>query len=135
MSFRAVASITAAVLFVLGLGYLFAGSLVVARWQLEPTDAVLLLGKRIGALYLGLSVMFFLARPVPISLARTALSAGAGVVCTLLSTLGVYEFLVGHSGPAILASACIEALLAVAYARILLTDHKAGGVPPVAVGA
>jgi hypothetical protein len=135
MSFRVVAIITAAVLFVLGLGYLFAGSLVVARWHIEPTDAVLLLGKRIGALYLGLSVMFFLARSVPISIARTALSAGAVVVCTLLSALGVYELLVGHSGPGILVSACIEALLAVAYASILCKDHKAAGRPPATVGA
>ena len=61
MSFRFVAVVTAAILLVLGLGYLLAGTLLVARWQIQPTAAVLLLGRRIGALYLGLSVMFFLA--------------------------------------------------------------------------
>ena len=42
MRFRTVAMITAVVTFVLGVGYLFAGALVVSRWKLEPTDGVLL---------------------------------------------------------------------------------------------
>ena len=132
MSFRFVAVVTAAILLVLGLGYLLAGTLLVARWQIQPTAAVLLLGRRIGALYLGLSVMFFLARSVPVSVARTALSAGALVVCSLLALLGVCEFAAGRSGPGILASAAIEALLAVAYAFVLFDDRRAAARPPAA---
>jgi hypothetical protein len=135
MSFRVIAIITAAILLLLGLGYLVAGSLVVARWQIQPTDAVLLFGRRIGALYLGLSVMFFLARSVPVSIARTALSAGAVVVCLLLALLGVFEFAAGRSGAAILVSAAIEAFLGVAYALILFTDHRVSSRRPDATGA
>jgi hypothetical protein len=130
MSFRVIAAITAAILFILGVGYLVAGPVVVARWQIQPTDAVLLFGRRIGALYIGLSVMFFLARTVPVSIGRTALSTGAVVVCSLLALLGVYEFLGGRSGVGILVSAAIEAFLAVAYGFILFMDRRAASHPP-----
>jgi hypothetical protein len=135
MSFRVVAIVTAAILLVLGLGYLLANPVLFARWHIQPTDAVLLFGRRIGAFYLGLSVMFFLAKSVPLSAARTALSVGALVVCSLLSSLGVCEFAAGHSGAGILVSAAIEFFLAVAYAFLLLADHRAGAGPRIAGGA
>lgn len=125
MSFRTVATITAIVTLVLGAGYLFAGTLLVGRWQIEPTESVLLLGRRIGALYLGLSVIFCLARSAPVSVARTALCAGTAVACLLLALLGVYELSAGHAGPAILASAVVESLLALGYIMILVAERKA----------
>ena len=124
MSFRIIAVITAIVTFVLGTGYLFAGALLVGRWQIEPTESVLLLGRRIGALYLGLSVMYFLARSAPVSLTRTALSAGTAVALSLLVLLGVYELTAGHVGTGILVSVVIEFLLALGYIRILYTDKR-----------
>jgi Ca2+/Na+ antiporter len=51
MSFKAIAVITAIIGLVLGAAYLFLGQLVVGRWQIEPTEGVLLLGRRIGVLY------------------------------------------------------------------------------------
>lgn len=125
MSFRTVATITTIVTLVLGAGYLFAGTLLVGRWQIEPTESVLLLGRRIGALYLGLSVIFCLARSAPVSVARTALCAGTAVACLLLALLGVYELSAGHAGPAILASAVVESLLALGYITILVAERKA----------
>ena len=124
MSFRAIAVITAIVTFVLGVGYLFVGALVVGRWQIEPTDSVLLLGRRMGALYLGLSVITFLARSTPVSVMRTALCTGAAVVCSLLAILGVYEFSAGRAGSAILVSVVLESLLALGYIWILITDRS-----------
>ncbi len=126
MSFRMVALVTAFIVFVLGLGYLLAGGLVVGRWQIEPTDGVLLLGRRMGAVYLGLAVMLFLARSAPASLARTALVAGATVILILLPALGILEFAAGHAGLGILVSAAIEVLLAVAFVSVLLRDRAAG---------
>lgn len=124
MSFRNMAIATAIVTFLLGSGYLFAGEIIVGRWQIEPTISVLLLGKRIGALYLGLSVIFFIARSAPVSVARTAISAGTAVAVALLSLLSIYEFAVGHAAGGILVSATIEALLAVGYVRVLFVDKK-----------
>jgi hypothetical protein len=123
MRFRILAVITAIVTLVLAGGYLFAGALMVGRWQIEPTTSVLLLGRRMGALYLGLAVIFFLARSV--SAARTALCAGAAVTCSLLALLGVYERSVGHAGPGILVSIVLESLLALAFIWILATERKA----------
>ena len=125
MSFRTMAVITAIVALALGLGYLFVGAIVVGRWQIQSTESVLLLSRRIGAIYLGLSVMLFLARSAPVSVTRTALSAGAAVLLSLLALLGVYELTAGHAGPGILVSVVIESLLAFGYIRILLTERRA----------
>jgi hypothetical protein len=125
MSFKTIAVTSAILVLALGLGYLFAGAFMVGRWQIEPTDGVLLLGRRIGGLYLGLSVMFFLAKSAPVSVTRTALSAGTAVALSLLALLGVYELTAGHAGPGILVSVVIESLLALGYIRILFTEQRA----------
>ena len=127
MSFKTMAVITAIVSFALGLGYLFVGGLVVGRWQIEPTESVLLLGRRMGALNIGLSIMFFLARSAPVSVARTALSAGTAVALSLLVLLGIYELAAGHAGSGILLSVVIESLLALGYFRILFTERRVEG--------
>ncbi len=124
MSFKTIAIITAIIGLVLGVGYLFFGALVIGRWQLQSTESVLLLGRRLGAFYLGLSVIFFIARSAPVSVARTALSAGAAVILLLLVALGIYEFLAGHSGSGILVSVFIELLLSLGYLQILLKEPK-----------
>lgn len=124
MSFKNIAIITAIIALLLGVGYLFFGSLVIGRWQLQPTESVLLLGRRLGAFYLGLSVILFLARSAPVSVIRTALSAGAAVILLLLVVLGIYEFLAGHAGSGIFVSVLIELLLALGYVRIIFTERK-----------
>lgn len=123
MTFRATATVTAAIALVLGLGYLFAGHLVVGRWQVEPTQGVLLMGRRMGAVYLGLAVMFFAARSAQPSPARSALSAGAAAALFLLACLGTYEFVTGHAARGILVSAGVELLLAAGFVRALLGDR------------
>ena len=131
MSFKSIAIITAIITLLLGVGYLFFGSLVIGRWQLQPTESVLLLGRRLGAFYLGLSVILFLARSAPVSVIRTALSAGAVVILLLLVVLGIYEFLAGHAGSGILASVVIESLLAIGYIIVLLNDRKSSVKKPL----
>lgn len=124
MSFKTTAIITAIVLFLLGAGYLLIGELVISRWQIQISDAVLVLGRRMGAVYLGLSILFFLARSAPVSPGRTAVGAGAAAVTSLLAMLGIYELVAGHVGTGILASIAVESLLAVAYIRILMIERK-----------
>jgi len=129
MSFRTLAVITAVVTAVLGAAHLAAGALMVGRWQIEPTVAVLLMCRRIGALYVGLAVMMFLARRILASEARTALCAGAAVITSSLALLGVYELSAGHVGPGIVASIAVETLLALGFIWILIAQRKgpAGG--------
>jgi len=128
MTFRTTSIITAIVLFLLGASYLLIGDLVIGRWQIQISDAVLLLGRRIGAVYLGLSVMFLLGRSAPMSVARTAVCAGTASVTSLLVLLGIYELVSGHVGLGILASIAVETLLAVAYTRLFIIDRKQSAV-------
>jgi hypothetical protein len=124
MNFKMLAVITSIIMFVLGAGYLFAGTVFVGRWQIQPTESVLLLARRIGAVYLSLSVGFFLARNAPVSVARTALSTAIAIGCLLLASLGVYEFSAGRAGAGILVSAVVESLLGIGYIWILVTQRK-----------
>jgi hypothetical protein len=125
MSFKPVAIVSSVVALVLGLGYLFAGTLVVGRWRIEPTESVLLLGRRMGALYLGLSIIFFLARSAPRSVARTALCVGTSTALALLGSLGIYELSAGRVGAGIVASIGIEFLLALSFVMVVVTERKA----------
>jgi hypothetical protein len=125
MKFKTMAIVTAVILFVLGLGYFFFGAIIVGRWQVESTTSVVLLARRIGCLYLGLAIIFALARSAPKSAIRTALSVGTVVVTLLLAGTGVYELAMGHVGNGILVSAAIEFLLALAFIRVLFTERKA----------
>lgn len=124
MSFKYISVITAIIAFVLGIGYLFFGSLIIGRWQIDPTYNILLLGRRMGSFYLGLSVIFFLSRSIAASVARTALTVGVIVTLSLLAFLSYYEFAADRVGSGILVSAVIESLLAICYMIIFLNDQK-----------
>ena len=47
---------------VLGVRFIFAGGSVLKEWGIEATAGSLILFRRIGAIYLGLALMFFLGR-------------------------------------------------------------------------
>ena len=125
MSFKNIALITSIIALILGIGYLFFGSVVIGRWQIEPTENVLLIGRRIGSFYLGLSLIFFLARSIPLSIARKALTIGASFTLSLLAFLSIYEYTAARVGSGILVSAIIEFLLSVGYIIIFFKDRKA----------
>jgi hypothetical protein len=124
MTFRRIAVVTSVIAFVLGVGYLVAGPLVIGRWQIQITGDVLLMGRRMGALYLGLSAMFFLARSSTPSEARTALAIGTAIALSILALLGLYELAAGHVGAGILVSMGVEALLAASYVWIVKADRR-----------
>ena len=131
MNFKNIAVVTAIIAFVLGIGYLFFGSLIIGRWQIEPTNSVLLLGRRMGSLYLGLSIIFFLLRSLAMSIARTTLIIGAAVTLSLLALLGLYEYSVGSVGSGILVSVVIEAILAIGYIVVFFNDRKVSVKKPL----
>lgn len=122
MKFKTMAIVTGVALLALGIGYFFFGAIIVGRWQVEPTAGVLLLARRIGCSYLGLALVFFLARKAPLSIARTALSAGAVAITLLLAGTGVYALAMGHAGKGILISAAVELLLGLGFICVLLTE-------------
>jgi hypothetical protein len=124
MSFKNIAIVSAIIAFVLGMGYLFFGSLVIGRWEIEPTNNILFLCRRMGSIYLGLSIILFLSRSLPLSMARTTLSIGLAVALSLLALLGIYEYSLDRVGSGILVSVVIESLLAIGYIMVLYNDRK-----------
>lgn len=124
MNFKNISLITAVIAFILGLGYFFFGEVVIYRWQMVPTETVLLFGRRMGALYLGFSIIFFHSRLLPISHARKILTLGAAITLSLLAILGIYEFALQRAGSGILISSAIEWLLAGGFIIVFIKDRK-----------
>lgn len=120
MSFAVAAIATSVAAFVLGLGWLFAGPLLFKRWRIAANPAGLLVGRRLGAVYLGMGAILLFGRSAPASPLRTALSAGVLFTLAALAALGVYEFSAKRAGPAILVSVVLEVLLAAGFAAVLL---------------
>ncbi|MDP2803152.1 MAG: hypothetical protein Q8O26_14850 [Phreatobacter sp.] len=109
--FRILAVATAAITLFLGFANLLAGQFVAGRWALAGGDGVIVLSRRIGALYIGLAVIFILARNAPPSALRRALCVGTGLACILLASLGTAEWLSGRVSAGILSSVVVEAVL------------------------
>jgi hypothetical protein len=127
MKFKTMAVLTSAIGLVLGSGYLLFGTIILGRWQVEPTVGSLLLARRIGCLYLGLAAMLFLGRSAAACAARTALSFGMALGLSLTALSGVYEHLAGHAGKGILLSSGLEILLALGFISVLIADRRAAG--------
>lgn len=121
MNFTVTAVATSIAGLVLGLGWLFAGSLVLKRWGLDANPLGLLVGRRLGAVYLGIAVMLFLGRSAPPSELRSAVSMSMLGALGLLALLGLIEFQAKRAGRGILVSVVLEVLLAAGFASTLWT--------------
>jgi hypothetical protein len=62
MNFSIVAIATSIAGLILGIGCFFAGNVLHKRWGIESTASSLLIGRRLGAVYLGISAMLFLGK-------------------------------------------------------------------------
>lgn len=121
MSFKLLAIATSVATLLLAAGWLLAGRSMLKRWRITAMGTDLVLGRRIGAIYLGFSAIFFLARNAPPSELRHSLCIGAFAVCALLAGLGLYEYKAGRVGPAIFISVAVEVFLLIGYAMVLLS--------------
>ena len=121
LSFRALALCASAICFALAGTWLFAPSLLLDIWGVGYTYPVGLVARRSAALFLGVGIMFYLARDAQPSRSRTALSVGLSVACLALAALGVFELTTGHAGPGILSAVVVEFGLAVLF---LYVEHR-----------
>ena len=126
MSFHTLSILTCLAALLLGAGWLFAGRLMLQRWRIEPSAGALLVGRRIGAVYLGVALLCFLVRSTTSAELITNVSLFAVLVNALLAGLGLYEYRARRAGPAILISVAVELLLLLGYGSLLgefgLTD-------------
>jgi len=120
MSFETLSIITAVAASLLGLGWLTAGRLMIRRWGGNPSDMALVIGRRIGAVYLSLALLFFLVHSTTSIELIIALSIVGLLANGLLAMLGLFEFLMRRVTASIFVSIVIELLLAIGFAGILL---------------
>ena len=120
MSFHALAIVTCIAALLLGTGWLFAGRLMLKRWRIEPSVGALLVGRRIGAVYLGVALLCFLVRSSTSVELITSVSVFAVLVNALLAGLGLYDYRAQRAGPAILVSVAVELLLLLGFGLLLL---------------
>jgi hypothetical protein len=112
MTFRVMAIIMTCAGCLLGLRFIFAGGSVLKEWGIEATAGSLVISRRIGAIYLGLALMFFLGRAATPSDLRSAVCLVTGGAIALLACLGLFEFLAGRVSAGIFVSVAAEAVLA-----------------------
>lgn len=122
MSFRVFAVIVVVLFSGLAGVWLFFPQLLLGAWGVDYTAAVGLVGRRGAGLYLGIAVMFFLARNAEPSVARTALTVGLGIECLTLAALGMIELISGGAGLGILSAVIAEALLVAGAVHIWRRD-------------
>ena len=120
MPFAVVAIATSAAGLLLGLGWLFAGQVMLRRWGITPTPQLLLVGRRLGAVYLSIAAMLLLGSNAPESGLRSALAAGLLLAMILLASLGLIEYRARRANASILVSVALEIVLGVGYAAVLL---------------
>jgi hypothetical protein len=78
------------VLGVFGLGWLLVPDVLARYWTMAPGDSLTYLGRRYGALLIGLALTVWLGRNAPNTAARRALMIGAFASLTLTTALSLY---------------------------------------------
>ncbi|WP_028975063.1 hypothetical protein [Spirochaeta cellobiosiphila] len=120
MTFYILAIIMTCAATVLGLRFLFAGSSILKEWGFDVTRGALVLCRRIGGIYFGLALLFFLSRTAEPSDLRTAVCLALSVMIFLLSGLGLFEFLSKKAKASILTSVISEAIMGAFFVWVLL---------------
>ena len=115
MTFQILALIMTCAGCVLGGRFIFVGDSVLKEWGVEVTAGALVLFRRMGVIYLGLALMFFLGRAAAPSDLRSAVCLVAGGAIALLACLGLFEFLARRVGAGVFRSVVGEAALAAAF--------------------
>jgi uncharacterized membrane protein (DUF441 family) len=121
MTVRALFTITAVVTLLLGLSWLFFPAFMLAQWGAQPNEMLVYVSRRYAVMFLGYSVMVWLARNTEPSATRRAILAGGLVVTCILavvSLLGVVSGTINASGWIAFA---IELLLTLGFGYFLLS--------------
>jgi len=126
MSFHGLAILTCIAALLLATGWLAAGKLMLKRWRIEPSTGALLVGRRIGAVYLGVALLCYLVRSTTSPELITSVSQFAVLTNALLAGLGIDEYRAGRAGPAILVSVAVELLLLLGFGWLLLMPTVGG---------
>lgn len=100
---------------VLGLRFLFASASVLKEWSVEATTGSVLMGRRLGVVYLGLALMFFLGRSAGPSALRSGVCLGVGGASALLAAVGLLDLRARRVSARIIVPSAIETVLAAGF--------------------
>lgn len=118
MSYSLIALIAAIATLVLGSIFVFSSSRILKQWGLQMSDSVEIVSRRLGAVYLGFSVLLFLSRTsMP---ATNAIAIGVSVLAFGLAITGIVELRAGRVNKGIIRSVVTEILLGLAFLSTLL---------------
>jgi hypothetical protein len=115
MTFQLMALIMTCAGCLLGIRFIFVGGSVLKEWGIQETLGSIVVFRRIGAIYLGLALMFFLGRAAAPSDLRSAVCLVTGGAIALLACLGLFEFLARQVGAGVFRSIVAEAVLAAGF--------------------
>jgi hypothetical protein len=118
MTFRIMAYVMTLAGGVLGLRFIFAGASLLREWGIETAEGPLVVCRRLGALYLGLALLFFLGRSATPSDLRSAVCLGIGGASALLAFLGIFELRAGRVSSGVIVPAVVEMVLAAGFAWV-----------------
>lgn len=115
MTFGILALVMTVACCALGIRFIFFGGSVLKEWGLESTAGALILFRRMGLMYLGLALIFFLGRTAGPSEIRSMVCLIMGGTAIVLAGLGWFEFLARRVSAGIFRSVIAEAVLGAAF--------------------
>lgn len=114
-------AIASALTALLGGWWLVAPGHALAQWgATAPAAMAVYMGRRYGAMFVGYTVLLWLARETAMSPAGRTIAVAGTAVATAMTALSVWGALSGVAGPTIWGAVAIEAVLAACFARIWL---------------
>jgi hypothetical protein len=118
MGFNTIALIASIATLGLGLGFLFSSATMLKQWGMQAPDEAKVMSRRIGAVYLGLSTILFLARTSILTI--DAIAIGGAVITGLLAFSGLYELKGIRVSKGILVSTVVETMLTIGFLSTLV---------------
>lgn len=115
MTFEILALVMTAACIVLGARFIFFGAGLLKEWGLEPSAGGLILLRRMGLMYLGLALMFFLGRTAGPSEIRSAVCLVFSGTAITLAGMGAFEFTAQRVSAGIFRSVAAEAVLGAGF--------------------
>jgi hypothetical protein len=118
---RALFSVAAVLVTLLGIGWLGFPQTMLGWWAVQGDSVAIYMARRYGGLLFGYAVILWLGRQAPPSPAKNAILAGGVVVTTVMTALSLLGVLTGTVGPAAWSAVVIEAVLAAGFSYYYAT--------------
>jgi len=122
--YKIVCIATSALFFFLSFQLLFMAESFVGGLGLQPSEATAVLARRAAMFMLGVAVLMFASRNLPLSNARQFICMATGITFFGLSCMGSYEYVRGTVNTSIFVAIIIETILWISFAIIVFKNRK-----------